>query len=435
MKVSVCVFKPKGRPYHQAQWTDPDTGRKKTRSTGERSKRAALKFAAKLEADIHAGRFRERRRIPWSNFRERFELEVLPAKREKTRWKFDGTFHLLDELIRPGFLQSLDAATISAFATKLRKDDRSEATVKGHLSNIRTMLNWARRQELIDKVPRIDMPTKTAKMGGRPITLEEFERLLDAVPKALHSRHQNGSPIEPNAAVVESWRFLLRGLWWSGLRLAEALDLDWIDDRLLCVDFTGRRPMLRIKAEGQKSGKNTVLPMTPEFAELLQATPEVEREGRVFNPLPVGRNSRAGSRMRVDSSSKVISQIGKAAGVKVAENSRRGKVRIKFATAHDLRRAFGVRWSTRVMPPVLQQLMRHESIDTTMKNYVGRNAETAADALWEAVADQKSNAVANDSANTRPDASSADSVMTSQADEINGFTKHPDQDSNLEPSA
>jgi hypothetical protein len=29
-------------------------------------------------------------------------------------------------------------------------------------------------------------------------------------------------------------------------------------------------------------------------------------------------------------------------------------------------------------------LMRHESIDTTMRYYVGRNATTTADAVWEA---------------------------------------------------
>ncbi len=37
------------------------------------------------------------------------------------------------------------------------------------------------------------------------------------------------------------------------------------------------------------------------------------------------------------------------------------------------------------MPQVLMQLMRHESIETTLKFYVGRNAETTAAALYAAV--------------------------------------------------
>jgi hypothetical protein len=37
-----------------------------------------------------------------------------------------------------------------------------------------------------------------------------------------------------------------------------------------------------------------------------------------------------------------------------------------------------------VMPAVLQQLMRHESVETTMRFYVGQNADATADAVWDA---------------------------------------------------
>jgi len=36
------------------------------------------------------------------------------------------------------------------------------------------------------------------------------------------------------------------------------------------------------------------------------------------------------------------------------------------------------------MPPVLMQLMRHESIETTMRFYVGRSVQATADVVWEA---------------------------------------------------
>ena len=42
-------------------------------------------------------------------------------------------------------------------------------------------------------------------------------------------------------------------------------------------------------------------------------------------------------------------------------------------------------WAIRVIPVVLKQLMRHESIETTMQYYVGKNAEAAADTLWDAL--------------------------------------------------
>ena len=58
--------------------------------------------------------------------------------------------------------------------------------------------------------------------------------------------------------------------------------------------------------------------------------------------------------------------------------------KVKYASAHDLRRSFGERWATRVMPQVLQELMRHESIETTLRYYVGPNAQATAAVLWEA---------------------------------------------------
>ena len=50
-------------------------------------------------------------------------------------------------------------------------------------------------------------------MKGRAITAEEFERMVAAVPGVAG---EEGAP---------DWRQYLRGLWASGLRLGESLDL------------------------------------------------------------------------------------------------------------------------------------------------------------------------------------------------------------------
>lgn len=238
---------------------------------------------------------------------------------------------------------------------------------------------------------------KTSKkaMKGRPITGEEFDRMLESAPVGLAVKNfdrtfttYDRKRIENFPAdVVESWRHLLHGLWLSGLRLGEALRLSWDDRQFICVDFTGRRPMFLIRAEGQKNGNDEILPMAPEFAEFLMTTPEDDRTGFVFAPKPT---QHVGTRPDVNWASRVVSRIGRAAGIKVDDVN--GKA--KYGSAHDLRRSFGERWATRVMPHILQQLMRHEDISTTMRYYIGRNAETTADAPWEAVA--------NTSANTTP---------------------------------
>jgi hypothetical protein len=53
--------------------------------------------------------------------------------------------------------------------------------------------------------------------------------------------------IAPTAAVF--WNHYLKGLWLSGLRLSESLELFWVRHDRLCIDLESKRPMPRIPAE------------------------------------------------------------------------------------------------------------------------------------------------------------------------------------------
>ncbi len=106
-----------------------------------------------------------------------------------------------------------------------------------------------------------------------------------------------------------------------------------------------------------------MLPLVPEFCELLEAVPEGQRHGRVFRPMDRrGSNALIGS----DWVGTVMWRIGKAAGVRVAEGTRKGKPYTKYASAYDLRRSFATLWVSKVWPATLQKLMRHKSIRTTL---------------------------------------------------------------------
>ncbi len=363
------------RKHFQMQFVDPSTGRKKTKSSGverdgtKRARIAAEREAAKLESELREGRYHEPLKVTWETFRERYESQVLPGKARATDEKVSGVFNLLEQYANPARLCDLNAAKLSHWQTKLRDRGLADSTINAYSAHLRAALNWAKRQGLLAAVPTIER-LKRAKGGklmkGRPITLEEFERMLAKVPAIVGEK------------AAESWRHYLEGLWASGLRLGESLVLTWDPDDTLCVDYSGKRPMLRIPAELEKGHQDRLLPMAPEFAEFLERTPRDQRTGFVFNPLPY----RGQSRTPRDTVCRTVSRIGEAAGVKVNTDPRSGKV--KYASAHDLRRSFGERWSTRVMPQVLMELMRHESIETTLKFYVGRNAQATADVLWAA---------------------------------------------------
>lgn len=89
---------------------------------------------------------------------------------------------------------------------------------------------------------------------------------------------------------------------------------------------------------------------------------------------------------------RMINILEGAAGVKVSEAE--GKT--KYASAHDFRRAFGLRWSRLIMPTELKEVMRHENIATTMQFYVGQDAKQTVKKLRQASA----NTLANTSKNS-----------------------------------
>ena len=391
IKVTVVQFG--DRKLLQMQYKDPITGKKKTRSTGESNRRQAERVAAKWEAELREGRYKPASKITWAEFRRRYEEEVLAGLASRTDDKVTGVLNTIERILSPSKLRDLTDQRISRYTATLRKDGRAEDTIKGHLAHLQAALNWACEMGLLSVMPKIKMPKRTKKakkgnrvmpMKGRPITREEFERML---AKAVNVVGESAET---------SWKWYLEGLWLSGLRLAESLELYWDQDDKLCVDLTHEHPMLRIPGELEKGNEDRLLPMAPEFAEFLLKTPEADRTGPVFNPKP---KRTKGPRLTAHRVGELVSDIGKMANVKVAtkdvvEDGKETK-KVKYASAHDLRRSFGERWATRVMPVVLQELMRHDSIDTTMRYYVGRNAQSTAKVLWRAHKEAPGNTSSN----------------------------------------
>jgi integrase len=379
------------RPNFHLQWKDPVTQRRKTRATkiprtGKASdRRMAERAARELENKLAAGEALIPSRLAWEEFRRRYESEVVPGLAERTGEKIRSVFDRLEAEIGPQRLWDVDEKRLSALVAKLREgkpakvrpgcskpdpDKRigklSESTIAGHLAHLKAALRWAKDQKLIPQMPafpklkRAKMSTGVKVMRGRPVTTEEFERMLAVVDAVV------------GAAASGAWKFYLQGLWTSGLRLAESLELYWDREDKLHLVLKGLYPMLRIPAELEKGHKERLLPMAPEFARLLEAVPEAERIGPVFK---LDRMDGKPGRANTDRVSKIISKIGAKAKVRVDTK--------KTASAHDLRRTFGERWAARLMPPQLMELMRHESIDTTLSYYVGRNAERTAAILWD----------------------------------------------------
>ena len=361
IRVTVCKYP--DRANLVLRYIDPVSGKQKTKSAGTGNEAEATKAAGKWEDELRSGRFQSVNRLTWGEFRRRYETEKLATLARQTQQNGRGSLNHLERIVNPNKLAKLTTSTLSRFQAELRGEGMKDGTIASILRHLRPALMWAVSMGLLSKVPEIHMPRRPkgqSLMRGRPITEEEFDRLLLAVSK-----------VRPHDA--PAWVHYLTGLWLSGLRLEESLALSWEPDAPFHADLTGRRPAFRIFGEAQKSGRDEILPMTPDFAQwLLETTPEVERQGRVFK-LDGLNTAKPISFKRVGM---IASEIGRRAGIVV------NKAEGKFASCHDLRRAFGTRWAKRVKPMLLKKMMRHSSIQTTEAYYVDLDADDVADDLW-----------------------------------------------------
>ncbi len=341
-RIRVWVQSREGRAFLSLEWHDPATGRRKSRSAGTADEKEAEDKRADLEADLNAGRHQEAARISWARFREMFEAEYVAPLRRNTRMNYTATLDHFETICKPTALASINERTISQFAAGLRKEPgRSHAnehmlpsTIKVRLQFLHTALSWAVEQKLLLAVPKFPTVKVPAK-APQPVPLEAFEKLLD---KAKGDPHLQA--------------YLLCG-WLGGLRLNEALSLEWktgSDKPHLDLD----RNRIILPAEFVKAVKDQWLPLDPVLREALEALPR--RGSRVFCFV----NSR-GQELTANGVSQKITKMAKRAGVRMSMKT--------------LRAGFGCRYAGKVSAHVLQRLMRHANIKTTMEYYA--NIDTA----------------------------------------------------------
>ena len=362
-EINVIVVKRKDRKNLCLRYTDPVDGKKREKNSGTTNMKAAQRAAGEWQAELRAGKGTSST-TKWSVFTEAYETAVGVSLRDKTMNAIAVAFNAAEKHMKPDTLARISPQWVTRFQRQLLDSGCAPSTVESYCRHLRASLNWAKEQgwlASVPKFPKLKSARSAKQMKGRPITGEEFDRMLEAVDQEFPK----------GEAQRESFRFLLRGLWLSGLRLGEALTLtwdQWADG--IRVDLSGKYAKLLITAEDEKGGKDRVYPMTPDFAEFLQAVPKESRKGFVFNPV-----LSKGACRRVDTVSKAVCRIGERAAVKVDDKAGEAI----WASAHDLRRAFGARWSRRVNSMVLKELMRHASVTTTEKYYVGiQSDETSA---------------------------------------------------------
>lgn len=329
-----------------------------------------------------------------------------------------------------------------------RYDSRSPNTVNSMMGAVMAFVTYCHDHEWIDRVPPVKKLEVDEVMLGRPITGEEFDRMLAAVPKVV------------GTGTAESWRFTLRVLWESGFRIADVMQFSWDDDERkihpIWPSRSGQHATILVPSK-QKNKKVEEIPVLPGLHQLLDIVPAVDRTGFVVNPLPIEyeikfqkkkwfmpaaedltsliadysnvaiakacgvtettvrnwlsrlvlrrhgkivhygedipqeliqsmrrraarrkhqRSSRRLSNQRV---SEIIAAIGQEARVVVRHPDEETGQRIKYASAHDLRRSLAERLiNAGISAETLMVIMRHKDFATTKKFYAARRAAQSA---------------------------------------------------------
>jgi integrase len=359
-RVTVWVQKFKDRPALVLQWMDPDNPtRRKSKSAKTADPKEAEKARADLEYELNHGRYQEASRMTWERFRELFEAEYVAGRRRKTQQNYRNTLNLFEQLCRPGRLRSINERTVSGFVAEMRnlptrgRTGMMPSTIKVHRQFLRAALGWAVEQKMMTECPKFPKVT-VPKKKPQPIPSESFEKLVEKAPDA------------------QMRAYLLCG-WLAGLRLSEAYHLErGPTPEAPYLDLAHDRIVL--PAEFAKSDEDQWVPLDPVLREALEALP---RRGRkVFH-----FTDRAGAPIDVPAVSVRVTCLAKLAGVKL--------------TMHSLRKGFGCRYAGKVPAQVLQRLMRHGNIKTTMDYYANVDA-----AVEEAVLGSKRNSSRNRDAAT-----------------------------------
>ncbi len=261
-------------------WRDPVTGKRKVQSAKTTDPGEAERAAGVLQDKLNSGQYQAPSKVTWEQFRERYTAEKLAALAPATKKAALLALGHLGRVIQPDRLVKLTPAVMSRFQAKLRGDGMKDTTLAKTLRHVRAALSWGVSVGLLPKVPELHSPKRSkgqSMMKGRPITGEEFERMLTEIPAGLVEVSQRQRVKEPKRPVKvktkvitptmqAAWRHYLTGLWFSGLRLEESVILSWDEDAPFSIDLTGRRPAFRILADkAQKSKAMMFLLTTPRF--------------------------------------------------------------------------------------------------------------------------------------------------------------------------
>ena len=252
------IYKPEGCQFFYAEWRH--NGKQYRTSTRTTSKMEAEQFLRKEIERCGIGQLptNDIKKVTYEQLRDGLlkyaheqnlkSLQVL-SDGEETIWGMKA----LDEFFAGFKVPQITTTSARRFAEEREKQGIGNAAINRSLALLRQMLNLAKEDRLINDVPTIRMRKEPAPRQGF-LPREKFEELLAALPPCLQP--------------------LIVFLYWCGVRLGEALQIQWNQGDL-------QAGLIELEPDQTKSGDARVVPLPDVLIRMLESVEE--RKGPVFD--------------------------------------------------------------------------------------------------------------------------------------------------------
>ncbi len=321
-----------------------------------------------------------------------------------------------------------------------RYDYRSPMTVNTTIGAIMTFVRYCARHDWIDKVPMIEQLDIDEVMKGRPITQAEFDKMIEVTPDVVGSKP--GESWQFTLKILWETAFRVGDVMnfaWRGSKMIHPV---WPDNRrehpTLAIPSTQKNgkvqeiPMLPglkyllhavpedsrdkwivnpqpldvLNRNSFRPDRNQLALLAMEFSNCAIACAFEVTEAAVrkwmdkFEIEPIGKEKKSlvpkrkieamksvlsddtasSDRLTKERVGRVISLIGREAKVIVQAEDKGARKRLKYASAHDIRRGCAERLINQgVSAETLKLVLRHSNFSTTEKFYGAvKDAQAAA---------------------------------------------------------
>jgi site-specific recombinase XerD len=246
---------------------------------------------------------------------------------------------------RTGPLDGLTSTALVAYLREEREAGRAASTIRRRLAALKSLAEYAAAEGLFDTRPLGDLTLpRHAESLPRPLRPEEIEALLAAARRRLERAEDKGPyrTLTPRQRALRDLA-LLELLYAAGLRVSEALSVDWarLDLRAGYVRITG------------KGGRQRMVPVGETALRALTRYRDALGQPKRTDPVFCSRPGAALKRNRVN---RLLAELAAEAGLDVAPGPHR--LRHSFAT-HLLAGGASVR--------LVKELLGHSRLKETQR--------------------------------------------------------------------